>query len=384
MTGDLVLYQSWADGVLSGVLVYPFASLPYPPVALVPMVAARATQSITTLPFGAAFSLLALVASSELARLVAHLGGTGKLDRATTVRYAAVAGALAPMILWRYDVFVALLTTIALYFTVKGRSMRAGIVLGLAVGSKLYPVLLLVPFGVFIWRGQSVRAAMSFVTSLAVTTTFVLAPTIAAGGGMPSFISFGVERGVHLESIWGGALALAGSTGLVDVEIVFAHYSQEVHSDATNLVLLTSSAASIVAVVGATLASVGRAAAAARRSVETGRTAVPDLAEAACLVLLALLVTSKVFSPQYLLWVAPFAVLASTRRAALFLAVSVTTSLVYPVLYAQLVHLEIGPVLLLNARNALVLLLALGFLMTPSGNARAARPSPIGPNPTER
>ena len=75
--------------------------------------------------------------------------------------------------------------------------------------------------------------------------------------------------------------------------------------------------------------------------------------------LLAFIVTNKVFSPQYMAWLLPFAPLLRPRQMMMFLAILVMTVIIFPFTYNQLIALQKLPVILLNLRNLLsVLLLA--------------------------
>ena len=73
--------------------------------------------------------------------------------------------------------------------------------------------------------------------------------------------------------------------------------------------------------------------------------------------LLVLLVTSKVYSIQYVVWLVPFAALLRGRQFWLAAAVVALTMPIHPLLYADLVKQEALPILVLNLRNALVVAL---------------------------
>ena len=70
------------------------------------------------------------------------------------------------------------------------------------------------------------------------------------------------------------------------------------------------------------------------------------------------LVSAKVLSPQFLLWLVPLAVLvrgaAGALASGLLAAAMVVTQLVYPSRYEELVALERGPLILLALRNGLL------------------------------
>jgi hypothetical protein len=92
---------------------------------------------------------------------------------------------------------------------------------------------------------------------------------------------------------------------------------------------------------------------------------------------LVLLVANKVLSPQYLLWVVPFAVLLAPPLAWLALLASALTIVVYPVAYDALLGGSLEAILLLCARNTvLVVLLAAVVIRGGAWPRRAPRPWP--------
>jgi hypothetical protein len=83
-----------------------------------------------------------------------------------------------------------------------------------------------------------------------------------------------------------------------------------------------------------------------------------------CAALVALvIVTSKVLSPQFLVWLIPLALVVETSSwpwiAAMLGGACVLTQLLYPSHYEELVALQPGPVALLVVRNALLVAVAL-------------------------
>ena len=74
----------------------------------------------------------------------------------------------------------------------------------------------------------------------------------------------------------------------------------------------------------------------------------------AAATVLVVILTNKVLSPQYIVWVLPFVALLSPRKSLLFLAIVVLTTLVYPLEFQALIKLHPVQVVLLNVRNALL------------------------------
>jgi hypothetical protein len=97
--------------------------------------------------------------------------------------------------------------------------------------------------------------------------------------------------------------------------------------------------------------------------------------------LLAFVALGKVLSPQYVIWLAPFAALAwvwgQRAVAALTAAAIVLTHVEFPSRYFDLINVRTDVVLVVAARNAL-LIVALGLLVAaltrPAGAAARSRP----------
>ena len=163
-----------------------------------------------------------------------------------------------------------------------GHPWLVGVFVGLGAAAKLYPALLLGPIVLLALRQRHWRPAAKTVLAAAGAWLAVNLPVmIAYPDGWQLFYRFNKERGAEFGSAW-HALKLLGHPVEVD----------SLNSVATGMFL--------AACVGvAALALFARP--------------VPDLAPLAFLVLAGFLVTNKVYSPQYVLWLLPLAVLAGIR-----------------------------------------------------------------------
>ena len=183
--------------------------------------------------------------------------------------------ALAALINW--DLFAVALTTIGIWCWSRSRPGWAGVFWGLGMAAKLYPVLLLGPLLLLCLRSGRLRAygltLVGFVAGWAVVNLPVL---LLAPQAWLSFWTFNSERGQDLGSIW-YVIKLAGY-----------------RIEALNLVAVGLFAVACLGIAALILLAPRR----------------PRVGSVFFLVLVAFLLTNKVYSPQYVLWLLPFVVLA--------------------------------------------------------------------------
>jgi uncharacterized membrane protein len=188
--------------------------------------------------------------------------------------------ALAGFINW--DLLAVALTAASLAAWSRRRPLAAGALLGLAAAAKFYPLLLLGPVLVLCLRRGTWAAGGRFLAGALGAWLAVNLPVMLADfGGWVRFYEFSRERGMDFGSPW-YALSLMG----VDIP-----------AGSVNGLAL---GAFVLACLG--IAWLGLRA-----------PRPPRLATLALLVVGAFVLTNKVYSPQFVLWVLPLAVLARPR-----------------------------------------------------------------------
>jgi uncharacterized membrane protein len=208
---------------------------------------------------------------------------------ALTVRrrpWDAAMVALAPgMILCaviNWDLLAVALTAGSMLAWSRRRTGWSGVLLGLAVAAKFYPVLLLGPLLLLCWRAARMRDfGLTAATALGAWLVVNVPVLLANPAGWAEFYSFSSSRGADWGSLW-YALDVLG---------------HPVDPDHLNLVaggLLLLLCLGIAALVLF----------ADRR---------PRYAQVAFLVVAAFCLTNKVYSPQYVLWLIPLAAMARPR-----------------------------------------------------------------------
>lgn len=181
------------------------------------------------------------------------------------------------------------------------------------------------------------------------------------GEGYLRSFTYHVDRGVQLESLYAGVIAAAGGAGRsLGVVKEFGAYQ-----------LVTPLTAAIKPLSLGLLVAAFAAVAGRfwwRRTADGGAVREKSLLLLTGLFLLGFMLTNKVFSPQYLLWVAPLLAAAYGADSALgfgaglLLLAAGLTQAIFPRFYDQLIELHPVMVLVLNLRNATLLVL-FGWLL---------------------
>lgn len=195
----------------------------------------------------------------------------------------ALAPALALTATINWDLLAVALTAAALLMWSRGRALGAGVLLGLATAAKFYPILLLLPLFLLCWRAGKWRAfGTALLGAVGAWLAVNLPVMLLAPEGWKQFYVFSTDRNVDFGSIW---LLLSQTTG---------RQVQPATANTWALLLM------VLAAVGLAILTFS----APRR---------PRLAQLAFLIVAAFVLTNKVYSPQYVLWLIPLAALARPR-----------------------------------------------------------------------
>ncbi len=186
--------------------------------------------------------------------------------------------AAAALINW--DLLVVALTALGCMFWARRHPVLAGVMLGLGMAAKLYPAFLLGPLLLLCLRSERMRDFGRMFAAFALSWLAVNLPVmILAPDAWLSFWSFNSDRGGDLGSIW-YVLSLAG------------HTVGNLNRVALAVFLFACLA------IGALIMLAPRR---------------PRFGAVAFLVIAAFLMTNKVYSPQYVLWLLPLLILARPR-----------------------------------------------------------------------
>lgn len=355
---DIPLYSSYAQIFLDGHMPYRDVAFEYPPLAWPVLTASglAGDEAAYRVAFAAGAIALSVGVVALCGRLASATGG----DRGAALLGAAAAPLLCgAMLRTHFDLVPVALTLAALALLCASRPRAGMALLGVAVAVKLYP-LVVVPVALawLVARGQR-RAALEGAAALAivVVVAYGAAAALSVGGTVDSF-TYHLDRPVQVESSPAVVVRALDSLGLGTATPNGGFRSDGLAHPAAGVV--TAVLAALLAGVVALLATT-----AAR-----GRGGEPPDARALVLASLAATVAfaclGKVLSPQFLIWVIPLVALALSWRmwwlAALAALALVLTLIEFPGLYDDVVDRDAGALVLVAARDV-VLLAVVGLAM---------------------
>lgn len=211
------------------------------------------------------------------------------LATAMTVRrrpWDAAMVALAPGViltsLINWDLLAMAFTAVGIALWSRHRSGWAGVMLGLGAASKFYPLILFGPLLLVCLRAGRMRDFWKAVAGAVVSWSVVNLPFMVANfDSWSRFYTFSARRGQDFGSVW--------------YALSFAHI--DIPPDSLNKYATGSFLALCAGIAALALLAPRR----------------PRLASLCFLAIAAFAVTNKVYSPQYVLWLIPFAVMARPR-----------------------------------------------------------------------
>ncbi len=333
-----VIYQGWYEVLRTGTFPLGDVTWQYPPAA------ALAILSPAALPFldyTSAFFVMACLADA-LVFLLLLAAGRGR-GRRPAGAWCWVIGLplLGPTAYARYDVMVAAVAVAALLALVR-RPGAGGALAGFGAMLKVWPVLLLLGTP----RGRATRVAWSVAAGTAVLLTAAFA---FAMPGALEFVTYQRERGTEVESL--GALVFHVARHFGWEGQVLLHYgSVEFLGPYVGLV---SDAALVLSALALGWLLLWRV-----RAREWTASTPADAAFAAALLFVT---TSRVISPQYMVWLVALAAVCVSLRASrmglpavLVVAATGVTLLEFPVWFGEVVTSTWLGITLLAVRNGLL------------------------------
>ncbi|MGW3116408.1 glycosyltransferase 87 family protein [Streptomyces sp. NPDC001107] len=333
-----VIYQGWYETLRHGTFPLDDVTWQYPPAAALPILS---PALLGFLDYATAFFVLAFLADLVVLSLLLYAGlRPGKTVRGAWVWVLGVP-LLGPTVYARYDVMV---TAVAVAGLLAGaRHPRVmGVLVGFGAMLKVWPALLLV--------GVRKRGSWAWAAATVAALAALFAVTMP---GAFAFLTFQRNRGTEVESLGSLVFHIARQFGW-NGEVQLNYGSIEFLGPYVGLV--SSAALFLTGVVFGWLLL--------WRLMAT-RFLPNTLADTAFVAVLMFTVTSRVISPQYMVWLVGLAAVCLCFRSsrmgvpvALVLAAAFVTVLEFPLWFQHVVASDTLGVGLLVVRNGLLVVAA--------------------------
>ena len=327
--GDARSYEVWGNLITNHELPYRDFNVEYPPGALPAFVVPVYLKKLSGYR-GSYFDwlrveilVLQLACLWAMAHALLSLGGSRRRAYRALCVAGAGSGILGPIAFFHYDWWPAFLAVAALAALLAGRGVAACALAAAGAAAKVFPVLV-IPFALAeLWRRGRWRAVALGSAAAAAVVAVAVGPFALLG---PHGISWAVHREarrpLEVESIASSFFVAAHHLAGYHLHVVWTAASRNFtgpgpHAAVRALTVLTVLA--LVAVYVLWLRS--------RRGKE-------ELVLAVSAAVLAYVVFSKVFSPQYLVWLLPLVPLiggrVGVRASALFVVILGVTQIWEP------------------------------------------------------
>ena len=192
-----------------------------------------------------------------------------------------IAPAMIASLFINWDLWAIATMMLAIYWFDRKMYLHSALILALSITTKFLPIFLLIPIGFILWRDTKLKELVKYVAVVAATLFAINTPfAFTTPTGWWRFFKLNLERGADWGSVW---LALRQ----LGISLTNLNYLS---------ILLLLIAVTSVAIVLFELKYT------------------PTLASVAFIVMAAVMVASKVYSPQFVLWLTPLAVIALTNK----------------------------------------------------------------------
>ena len=194
---------------------------------------------------------------------------------------SAIAPAMIASLFINWDLWGIAAMMLAIYWFDRKMYLHSALILSLSISTKFLPIFLLIPIAFILWRDTKLKELVEYIAVVAATLYTINAPfAFTTPIGWWRFFKLNLERGADWGSIW---LALRQ----LGISLTNLNYLS---------ILLLLIAVTSVAIVLFELKYT------------------PTLASVAFIVMASVMVASKVYSPQFVLWLTPLAVIALTNK----------------------------------------------------------------------
>lgn len=363
--GDIKTYKGWAENSIQ------FGNIPtdtkwqYPPLLAPILEIPQWFSHVIGVDYKTGFTAMTFIADAVITALLLWTAAHRDVWSGPWYWIAGVP-LLGPIVYGRYDVFPALFVVFALVLLGKGiphalaegaddahqrrKRWLAGVLIGLGAAVKIWP-------GLAVFGMPRTRRGRETIIAVVVAIVGAIALLSLFYTHTMSFIGNEGGRGIEIESVWGVVLLAGKRVGLwhIKAKVLYGSY-QALPTSAGGLAPTLIDLAYYVSLAATVL---GFALMAYWWWRKTWRPAV--VADATFVATLLMIVTSRVISPQYMIWVlavAGFCLLykdTTQRRSALLVLIALPlTQYEFPFGFQSLIRAHLFAVLAVVVRDLLL------------------------------
>jgi len=195
-----------------------------------------------------------------------------------------VAPAVGASLFINWDLWVVVPMILAIYYFDKGKFEVSSIWLGIAISTKFFPIILLIPIAIIFYRRDLITQCYRYlINTTLIWSAFNIPIAIFYFDGWWRFFKLNIERGADFGSIW-------YSLSLLNLEAPYLNLL-------STLLTISAFAYLIIYLINLPIT--------------------PTLAQTSFFSVVALTTFAKVYSPQYVLWLTPLAVIAIKSKPTL-------------------------------------------------------------------
>jgi uncharacterized membrane protein len=323
---DLNLYYKYSLQIIQGQFPYRDFFIEYPPFALLPLLIPQFLQI-------GGHSIFKYAVLFIIQNILSYIVMRWQPQRSlvlTEKLYIFLTAVSGILIVLRYDMFPALLTLLTPLFILLDYPIIAGILLGCAVAAKLYPVVLLPVLIAYYLAGRKYQAMLPLLLGTFGSICLIFLPFyLLTHGEAFAFIKYHQMRGLQIESVASGLIYFCNYLlGQQDIKVTNNYGAYHIESPLADIVLKFLPLLFILGMALIFFSSLWRFRVERRTN---GSIEVESLIAYIFMTLLVFMVTNKVFSSQYILWLLPFAGLLKFKQGILTLAIFILTIFNLPI-----------------------------------------------------